>query len=186
MASPKSKIPDEGHNAQEQILELQQELQRIRIQGSQQFDTYQTSLTTRYCSAVMSYLFSQRSRCSTWRRLWLHLAEAERALGIETITLEAVDEMRAHLHVTDSDFEVVRIEEKRRRHVRPVPIPRLCFLISLPTKYVTGCYGCELLLASSRPVANARVACPRFRHRCPICRGHHPLWSHELLRHRQH
>ena len=123
MSSPESKIPDDGQDAQKRILELQQELQRIRIQGNQQLDTYQTSLTTRYCSAVMSYLFSQRSRCSIWRRLWLHLAEAERALGIEAVTLEAVDEMSAHLHVTDSDFEIARIEEKRRRHVRPVPIP---------------------------------------------------------------
>ena len=123
MASPKSKISDECHDAQIQVLELEQELQRIKAQGSQHFDTYQTSLTTRYCSAVMSYLFSQRSRCSTWRRLWLHLAEAERALGIETITFEALNEMRAHLHVTDSDFEIARVEEKRRRHVRPVPIP---------------------------------------------------------------
>ena len=123
MASPESKIPDGGHDAQKQILKLQQELQRISAQGSQHYDTYQTSLTTRYCSAVMSFLFSQRSRCSTWRRLWLHLAEAERALGIENITLEAIDEMRVHLHVTDSDFEIARIEEKRRRHVRLVPIP---------------------------------------------------------------
>ena len=120
MASSESRIVDESHYAQKKLLELQQELHRIRAQGSQHFDTYQTSLTTRYCSAVMSYLFSQRSRCSTWRRLWLHLAEAERELGIETITLEAVDEMRAHLHVTDSDFEIARIEEKRRRHVRLV------------------------------------------------------------------
>ena len=114
---------DDSQDAQKKILELQQELQRTRAQGSQQFDTYQTSLTTRYCSPVMSYLFSQRSRCSTWRRLWLHLAEAERALGINAITLEAVDEMRAHLHITNSDFEIARIEEKRRRHVRPVPFP---------------------------------------------------------------
>ena len=122
MSSLKSKIPDRGQDAQNQILELQQgqELQGIKTNGNQHFDTYQTSLTTRYCSAVMSYLFSQRSRCSTWRTLWLHLAEAERALGIDTITLEALDEMRAHLHLTDSDFEIARTEEKRRRHVRSV------------------------------------------------------------------
>ena len=141
MASPESRILDESHDAQNQILQLQQELRRIEAQGGQHFDTYQTSLTTRYCSAVMSYLFSQRSRCSIWRRLWLHLAEAERALGIETVTSEAVDEMRAHLHVTNSDFEIARIEEKRRRHVRPVPLPT-----SLSTNYVTGCYGRESLL----------------------------------------
>lgn len=115
-------MTDDSQDAREQILELQQQLQRIRAQGNQQFDTYQTSLTTRYCSAEMSFLFSQRSRCSTWRKLWLHLAEAERALGIETITLEALDEMKAHLQVTDSDFEIARIEEKRRRHVRTVPV----------------------------------------------------------------
>ena len=184
MASPESRIADEGHDAQKQILQLQQEIRRIEAQGGQHFDTYQTSLTTRYCSAVMSYLFSQRSRCSTWRRLWLHLAEAEKALGIETVTLEAIDEMRAHLHVTDSDFEIARIEEKRRRHVRPVQIPNQLLLISLSTDYATGCYGRKSrLIVIFWHVAYARVARPRFRHRCPICRGDHSLWSHELLRH---
>lgn len=120
MSSLESNMADHDQDAQKHILELQQELQRIRAQGNQHFDAYQTSLTTRYCSAAMSNLFSQRSRCSTWRRLWLHLAEAEKDLGIETITLEALDEMRAHLQVTDSDFEIARVEEKRRRHVCPV------------------------------------------------------------------
>ena len=80
------------------------------------YDTYQTSLTTRYCSAEMSQLFSQRSRHSTWRKLWLWLAESERELGLETVTPEALDQMRSHLEVTDDDFEVARVEEKRRRH----------------------------------------------------------------------
>ncbi len=108
---------EDNSQAQKQILELQQELQQIRAQGSQHFDAYQTSLTTRYCSAAMSNLFSQRSRHSIWRKLWLRLAESERALGVEIITEQALDEMRAHLQVTDSDFEIARIEEKRRRHV---------------------------------------------------------------------
>lgn len=80
------------------------------------FDTYQTSLTGRYCSKEMSGLFSQRSRHSTWRKLWLGLAQSERELGIETITAEAIKEMEAHLIVTDEDFEVARVEEKKRRH----------------------------------------------------------------------
>lgn len=82
------------------------------------FDSYQTSLTTRYCSAEMSGLFSQRSRHSTWRKLWLGLAEAESELGIATVTPQALEEMRAHLTVTDEDFETARVEEKKRRHVR--------------------------------------------------------------------
>ena len=64
----------------------------------------------------MSQLFSQRSRHSTWRKLWLLLAESESELGIDTITPEALEQMRTHLEVSDTDFEVARIEEKRRRH----------------------------------------------------------------------
>src|SRR5438552_1708075 len=82
-----------------------------------QYDTYQTSLTGRYCSAAMSQLFSQRSRHSTWRKLWFFLAQSEKELGIETITADALEEMEAHLAVTDADFDTARIEEKKRRHV---------------------------------------------------------------------
>ncbi|KAJ1326850.1 adenylosuccinate lyase [Microdochium nivale] len=85
-------------------------------QAKSVYDSYQTSLTTRYCSVEMSRLFSQRSRHSEWRRLWLLLAESERELGIETITEEALEQMRANLTVTDDSFEVARVEEKVRRH----------------------------------------------------------------------
>ncbi|WQF84003.1 Putative fumarate lyase family, L-Aspartase, adenylosuccinate lyase [Colletotrichum destructivum] len=84
--------------------------------GPSPYDTYQTSLTARYCSPAMARLFSQRSRHSQWRKLWLLLAESERELGIETITPEALEQMRQHLEVTDQDFEVARVEEKIRRH----------------------------------------------------------------------
>ncbi|KAH8705663.1 adenylosuccinate lyase [Talaromyces proteolyticus] len=84
--------------------------------GPSPFDTYQTSLTTRYCSPEMSRLYSQRSRHSQWRALWLFLAECEKELGIETITAEALEQMRQHLEVTDADFEIAKVEEKRRRH----------------------------------------------------------------------
>lgn len=109
----------------QQILDLQQELERIKAQGksqgSAQFDAYQTVLTGRYCSAAMSNLFSQRSRIGIWRKLWLALAESEKELGIDTITPQALEEMRSHLYVTDSDFEIARVEEKKRRHVgRPL------------------------------------------------------------------
>lgn len=136
----------DGQDAQKQILELQQELQQVKAQGSSQFDSYQTSLTTRYCSAAMSKLFSHRSRYSTWRKLWLHLAEAEKDLGIDTVTAEALEEMRAHLEVTDSDFETVRVEEKLRRHVRSVRSQQLIYLIL--TSRIAGCHGCEPLLDS--------------------------------------
>jgi len=61
-------------------------------------------------------LFSPRTRAGTWRLLWTWLAEAEKELGIEAITDEALDEMRAHLRMTDDAFEVARKEEAVRRH----------------------------------------------------------------------
>lgn len=61
-------------------------------------------------------LFSQRSRHSNWRELWLFLAESQRELGVETVTDEALDQMRDHLRVSDADFKTAQIEEKRRRH----------------------------------------------------------------------
>lgn len=98
-------------------LDLQAQIASMKAKlGNSAFDTYQTSLTGRYCSPEMSQLFSQRSRHSTWRKLWLSLAEAEKELGIETITDDALSQMRANLCVTDEDFEIARVEEKKRRH----------------------------------------------------------------------
>ena len=127
--------------AQESSLERPQGSQQIQALGNSHFDSYQTSLTTRYCSVAMSSLFSQRSRHSTWRKLWLHLAESERALGVDIITEQALNEMRAHLQVTDSDFEIARIEEKRRRHVCTAYYTRT-FAVS-PADNNTGRYGRE-------------------------------------------
>ncbi|PTB63059.1 Adenylosuccinate lyase [Trichoderma citrinoviride] len=111
-------MADQITDPEAQILELQKQIEQLKLQGPQKspYDVYQTSLTSRYCSAEMTELFSQRSRHSIWRRLWLGLAEAEHELGIDVITPQALAEMRAHLTVTDEDFEAARVEEKIRRH----------------------------------------------------------------------
>lgn len=110
-------MADNEKHIQTQVLEQQKQPERMTTRAaSSSFDTYQTSLTTRYCSDQMSQLFSQRSRHSTWRKLWLYLAESERELGIETITPEALEQMRGHIEVSDADFEIARVEEKKRRH----------------------------------------------------------------------
>lgn len=112
-------MTDQAQDAQTQIQELQKKIMQLQAQEPQKspYDTYQTSLTSRYCSNEMTSLFSQRSRHSTWRKLWLGLAEAEASLGIDVVTTEALDQMRAHLTVSDEDFATASIEEKRRRHV---------------------------------------------------------------------
>ncbi|KAG5939578.1 hypothetical protein E4U59_003027 [Claviceps monticola] len=111
-------MADQTQDAQTQIQELQKKIMQLQAQEPQKspYDTYQTSLTSRYCSNEMTSLFSQRSRHSTWRKLWLGLAEAEASLGIDVVTAEALDQMRAHLTVSDEDFATASIEEKRRRH----------------------------------------------------------------------
>jgi adenylosuccinate lyase len=103
-------------DAAAQALQAQISAMKSQSGGNPIFDTYQTSLTGRYCSNEMSQLFSQRSRHSTWRKLWLYLAEAEKELGIENISDKAIEEMRANLMVTDADFEIAKVEEKKRRH----------------------------------------------------------------------
>ncbi|OLN93987.1 Adenylosuccinate lyase [Colletotrichum chlorophyti] len=79
------------------------------------FDTYKTPLDGRYASAELKQLFSARSRHSTWRKLWLWLAESQRELGLD-ISEEALKQMSEHLTVTDEDFAIAAVEEKRRRH----------------------------------------------------------------------
>ncbi|KAL3423964.1 Adenylosuccinate lyase [Phlyctema vagabunda] len=78
-------------------------------------DTYQTPLASRYASSEMKTIFSARTRSSTWRQLWVWLAEAEKELGLD-ISDEAISQMKANITMTDEDFKVAAEEEKRRRH----------------------------------------------------------------------
>jgi len=76
-------------------------------------DTYRSPLETRYASAEMRAIWSDRRRHGLWRRLWLALAEAEQQLGVE-ITDEQIAELREHLD--DIDYESVAHYEKQLRH----------------------------------------------------------------------
>ena len=57
-------------------------------------DRYENPLCSRYASAEMQYIFSPDFKFSTWRRLWIALAESEKELGLP-ITQEQIDELRA-------------------------------------------------------------------------------------------
>jgi adenylosuccinate lyase len=74
---------------------------------------YRSPLATRYASTAMLELWSAQTRHGLWRRLWVALAESERALGV-SISAEAVAEMKAHLD--DIDFDKVAAYEERFRH----------------------------------------------------------------------
>ena len=47
-------------------------------------DVYQTPLNSRYASQEMKSNFSDQKKFSTWRQLWVWLAQAERQLGVKT------------------------------------------------------------------------------------------------------
>lgn len=75
--------------------------------------TYQSPLSSRYASPSMLKLFSQDTRYSTWRKLWVALAEAEMELGLP-ITQQQVDEMKQH--IDDIDYDNVQQYETQLRH----------------------------------------------------------------------
>jgi len=76
-------------------------------------ERYSSPLAERYASRAMLELWSPQRRHSTWRELWLALAESEHELGVP-IPEDAIAQMRAHL--TDIDFDAVADYEKRFRH----------------------------------------------------------------------
>lgn len=74
---------------------------------------YQNPLISRYASKEMSYIFSEDYKFSTWRKLWVALAESEMELGLK-ITREQVDELKEHIF--DLNYEDAEKREKETRH----------------------------------------------------------------------
>jgi adenylosuccinate lyase len=74
---------------------------------------YQNPLIERYASQRMSLVFSPHFKFTTWRKLWVALAEAQQNLGLP-ITAMQIEEMKAH--IDDIDFDLARAEESRTRH----------------------------------------------------------------------
>jgi adenylosuccinate lyase len=82
---------------------------------------YDNPLVTRYASREMAELWGPQRKFSTWRRLWVALAEAEHELGLladdgvtPRITAEQLAELRAH--VDDIDFARADELERKFRH----------------------------------------------------------------------
>ncbi|MCA9270755.1 MAG: adenylosuccinate lyase, partial [Planctomycetales bacterium] len=75
--------------------------------------TYENPLISRYASRGMAQLWSDQRKFSTWRRLWVWLAEAEQQLGLP-ISDAQLDELRSR--VDDIDFVAAAAHEKRLRH----------------------------------------------------------------------
>ncbi|QDU35826.1 Adenylosuccinate lyase [Maioricimonas rarisocia] len=76
-------------------------------------EIYQNPLNTRYASREMSRLWSAQTKHSTWRRLWVALAESQQELGLE-ISDQQIAELKAH--VDDIDFGKAAEYERQLRH----------------------------------------------------------------------
>ncbi len=82
---------------------------------------YDNPLVTRYASREMAELWGPQRKFSTWRRLWIALAEAEQELGLTAddgvsprISDGQLAELRAH--ADDIDFARADFHERRLRH----------------------------------------------------------------------
>ena len=61
----------------------------------------------------MSFIFPDDTKFSTWRKLWVALAEGERSLGIN-ITEEQINELKANIN--NINYDEARKREKEVRH----------------------------------------------------------------------
>jgi adenylosuccinate lyase len=82
---------------------------------------YDNPLITRYAGRAMAELWGPQRKFSTWRRLWVALAEAEEELGLPAedsksprVTKAQVESLRRH--VQDIDFQRAEELERRLRH----------------------------------------------------------------------
>lgn len=75
--------------------------------------TYSNPLAGRYASEAMRFNFSPQKKFTTWRKLWLALAESERELGLP-ISEEQIDELRAT--VDELNLDVAEEYERKLRH----------------------------------------------------------------------
>jgi len=74
---------------------------------------YTSPLVERNASPEMAALFGAQKKFSTWRRLWLELARAQKKLGLD-IKKNQIDQMARH--VDDINFDRAARYEKQLRH----------------------------------------------------------------------
>ncbi len=74
---------------------------------------YESPLNSRYAGKEMKYIFSPDKKFTTWRKLWVALAESEKELGLD-ITDKQIEQMKAH--IDDINYDVAEQREKEVRH----------------------------------------------------------------------
>jgi adenylosuccinate lyase len=85
----------------------------VASQSASRHDVYDNPLVSRYASQTMCRLWSARRIHTTWRKLWVALAEAEHELGLP-ITAAQIAELKGA--VDDIDFDRAAQYERELRH----------------------------------------------------------------------
>jgi adenylosuccinate lyase len=76
-------------------------------------NTYQSPFSHRYASQAMRSLFSPQKKHSTWRAIWIALAESQKELGLP-ISEEQIQQMLQHKETID--FNLAEQFEKELQH----------------------------------------------------------------------
>lgn len=76
-------------------------------------DLYNSPLNSRYASKEMSYIFSDNMKFTTWRKLWVALAEGEKELGLN-ITEAQIESFKSNIN--NINYEEAIKKEKEVRH----------------------------------------------------------------------
>jgi adenylosuccinate lyase len=77
------------------------------------YEKFESPFSTRYSSEEMQYLFSAEMKFRTWRRLWIALAKAEKAEGLD-ITDAQIAELEANKD--NINYEMAEERERLVRH----------------------------------------------------------------------
>ena len=103
--------------------------------------SYTSSLSERYPSKEMKYLFSPEMKFRTWRKLWIALAETEQELG-----LHITDEQIAELKAAADDINYDEAKERERDRSPRRYVPRIRLRTAVPESQRDHSPGRDLLL----------------------------------------
>lgn len=83
--------------------------------GETIYDTFVSPLSQRNASKEMLELWCPRHRFSTWRKIWLAVAEAQHEVGLP-VTKDQVEAIRAHTRITDEEIKRAVEHERKLKH----------------------------------------------------------------------
>ncbi|OOB79185.1 MAG: adenylosuccinate lyase [Epulopiscium sp. Nuni2H_MBin001] len=76
-------------------------------------NSYKSPLEGRYASKEMLFLFSEDKKFTTWRKLWVTLAQVQQELGLD-ISDEQIEQLKQYQN--DVNYDVAQVWEQKVRH----------------------------------------------------------------------